>query len=513
MAAKKPNPAKDLYRHYRSVPWLQLWEREVPRFDQATPRDRVRQVALIRALGAGFANSAPTDLQEPVRAWLRGLLQDPEEKVRRYALNALPKTGASETEEKKILSLLQSPATEREKKHVSRALEKIGGAATLAQVCQDPSLPRFTEQRAKANLARQFHPTTIRMDAPLPAGEPISIQLRCRPGFEAILAEELASLPLPHQVAGRETGLLRLSVPGPFRLSDLYGLRCFSTLSFLLGAVSKKADPDSISAIARALTSPLSRRILSAFTQGPLRYRLEFMALGHRRGLVHAVVKKAYELWPELLNDSREAPWAVEIHPSRTGQTVELRPRLTPDPRFPYRQKDVPAASHPPLAAALARWARPLPDEVVWDPFCGSGLELIERTRLGGVRRVLGTDLSPAAIEAARINWNAAGPTATSADFHRGDFRDFSKIRGWAPASVSLILTNPPLGKRVPIPDRQALFRDLYAAAASALRPGGRMVWINPLKTGPTERSLRLESSQHVDLGGFACRLELIRKR
>lgn len=513
MAAKKLNPAKDLYRHYRSVPWLQLWEREVPRFDQATPRDRVRQVALIRALGAGFANSAPTDLQEPVRAWLRGLLQDPEEKVRRYALNALPKTGASETEEKKILSLLQSPATEREKKHVSRALEKIGGAATLAQVCQDPSLPRFTEQRAKANLARQFHPTTIRMDAPLPAGEPISIQLRCRPGFEAILAEELASLPLPHQVAGRETGLLRLSVPGPFRLSDLYGLRCFSTLSFLLGAVSKKADPDSISAIARALTSPLSRRILSAFTQGPLRYRLEFMALGHRRGLVHAVVKKAYELWPELLNDSREAPWAVEIHPGRTGQTVELRPRLTPDPRFPYRQKDVPAASHPPLAAALARWARPLPDEVVWDPFCGSGLELIERTRLGGVRRVLGTDLSPAAIEAARINWNAAGPTATSADFHRGDFRDFSKIRGWAPACVSLILTNPPLGKRVPIPDRQALFRDLYAAAASALRPGGRMVWINPLKTGPTESSLRLESSQHVDLGGFACRLELIRKR
>ena len=189
MAAKKPNPTKDLYRHFRSIPWLQLWEKEVPRFDQATPRDRVHQVALIRALGAGFADSAPPALQESVRAWLRNLLQDPEEKVRRYALNALPKTGASETEEKKILSLLQSTATEREKKHVSRALEKIGGAATLAQVRRDSSLPRFTEQRAKANLARQLHPTTIRMDSPLPAGEPLSIQLRCRPGFEAILAE------------------------------------------------------------------------------------------------------------------------------------------------------------------------------------------------------------------------------------------------------------------------------------------------------------------------------------
>jgi len=513
VAAKKPNPAKDLYRHFRSVPWIQLWEKEVPRFDQADPRDRVRHVALIRALGAGFADSAPPALQESVRAWLRSLLQDPEEKVRRYALNALPKTGASQTEEKEILSMLQGSATEREKKHVSRALEKIGGAATLAQIRQDPSLPRFTEQRAKANLARQLHPTTIRMDSPLPAGEPVSIQLRCRPGFETILAEELATLSLPHRITGRETGLLSLSMPDPFRLADLYALRCFSTFSFPLGTVPKKADSATILAIARTLTSPLSQRILSGFTQGPLRYRLEFMAQGHRRGLIHAVVKKTYELWPELLNDPREAPWAVEIQPGRTGQTVELRPRLSPDPRFPYRQKDVPAASHPPLAAALARWARPLPDEVVWDPFCGSALELIERTRLGGVRRVLGTDLSPIAIEAARANWNADGPTATTADFHQGDFRDFSKIRGWGPASVTLILTNPPLGKRVPIPDRQGFFRDLYAAAAFALRPGGRMVWINPLKTGPTDRSLRLESSQLVDLGGFACRLELIRKR
>ncbi|NBR46061.1 MAG: hypothetical protein EBT68_02950, partial [Verrucomicrobia bacterium] len=212
MAAKKPNPGKDLYRQLRSVPWLQLWEKEVPRFDQAAPQERVRQVALIRALGAGFAESAPPRLHEPVRAWLRSLLQDPEEKIRRYALTALPKTGASQTEEKQILSLLQSPATDREKIHVSRALEKIGGAATLAQVRQDPSLPRFTEQRAKANLARQLHPTSIRMDSLLPAGEPVTLQLRCRPGFETVLADELTTLSLPHRIAARESGLLTLSL-------------------------------------------------------------------------------------------------------------------------------------------------------------------------------------------------------------------------------------------------------------------------------------------------------------
>jgi hypothetical protein len=38
------------------------------------------------------------------------------------------------------------------------------------------------------------------------------------------------------------------------------------------------------------------------------------------------------------------------------------------------------------------------------------------------------------------------------------------------------------------------------------------MVWVNPLKIKPVDPSLRLEFQQTVDLGGFACRLELLRK-
>src|SRR5947207_4079330 len=64
---------------------------------------------------------------------------------------------------------------------------------------------------------------------------------------------------------------------------------------------------------------------------------------------------------------------------------------------FPYttlfrsRVADVAAASHPTIAAALARVAGTAPDEVVWDPFCGSGAELVERGRLGSAR-LLGTE-------------------------------------------------------------------------------------------------------------------------
>jgi tRNA G10 N-methylase Trm11 len=160
----------------------------------------------------------------------------------------------------------------------------------------------------------------------------------------------------------------------------------------------------------------------------------------------------------------------------------------------------------------MARLAGPFPNENVWDPFCGSGLELIERARLGGVSTVLGTDLSPAAIEATLANWRAARISGVRTNFVQKDFRDFLKIPGCIPGSISLLITNPPLGKRVPIPNLRGLLQELFDLASVALRPGGRMVWVNPLKIKPADPSLHLEFQQTVDLGGFACRLELLRK-
>ena len=60
------------------------------------------------------------------------------------------------------------------------------------------------------------------------------------------------------------------------------------------------------------------------------------------------------------------------------------------------------------FATVLARLAGAEPDDVVWDPFCGSGLELIERTLLGGVSRIFGTDLSEEAVVIAGQNLAAA---------------------------------------------------------------------------------------------------------
>ena len=165
----------------------------------------------------------------------------------------------------------------------------------------------------------------------------------------------------------------------------------------------------------------------------------------------------------------------------------------------------------------MARLAGPHPQnqEVVWDPFCGSGLELVERGLLGGVQALHGTDLDLKAISVAEANVSAAKLSNVHSIFTETDFRDALKPghpAGIRPGSVSLIITNPPLGRRVRVKDMQGLFADLYRAASVALKTGGRVVFANPLRTVPTDPSLKLEYRQAIDMGGFECRLEMYRK-
>ncbi|MEO6054787.1 MAG: methyltransferase, partial [Chthoniobacterales bacterium] len=227
---------------------------------------------------------------------------------------------------------------------------------------------------------------------------------------------------------------------------------------------------------------------------------------GHQRGAIRHVANRAYALCPEILNDARTAPWAIDINPMESGSTVELRPRLSPDPRLYFRQKDVPAASHPPLAACMAWLAGKA--EVVWDPFCGSGLEMIECGLRGGVRSLFGTDRSAEAIAVAQANCAAAKLNIPSR-FVCCDFRDFDTIEGLGADSVDLIITNPPMGKRVPIHNLRGLIGDLFVAAATTLRPGGKLLFANPLSEESSHPSLKLQFQQAVDFGGFECSLEM----
>jgi len=506
---KSGNTSKELYRQLRAVPWEQLWTEEVARFDRATARERFETVAVVRAVGVVFAESGPAEQRDEVRQWLRKLLRDPEEKIRRYAMAALPKIGAGVGEEKELLALLRTGTNERETKFLGKTLDKIGGEATLKILAETGALPAQTEQKVRASVARSQSPGTIRMDGAISDFAGLRIHLRGRAGLEDIVREEVEAQG-KFRVLDVQPGLVAITAKAPFTLGDIFALRCFGTVGFALGLAKSDSDAGYTEALASIIASPLSQRLLGALTSGAIRYRLDFVAKGHQRAAVREVANRAYALCPQILNDAREAPWAMDIHPGAQGDSVELRPRISPDPRHAHRLDDVPAASHPPLAACMARLAGRRENEIVWDPFCGSGLELIERALLGGVRSVFGTDLSEQAIDIARRNFAAAQPGFTGARFACADFRDFAREENLA--GLTLIISNPPLGRRVPIRNLRGLFEDIFAVAAKVLAPGGRLVFTNPFHMESPQPSLKLQSRRVVDLGGFECRLELYRK-
>jgi 23S rRNA G2445 N2-methylase RlmL len=496
------NRDKELYRQLRALPWEQLWTVEAARFNEASPEERVKTVAVIRAVGVVFSESGFVKQKDEVRRWLLGLLHDPSEKARRYAMAALPKIGSEPTDEAELISVLRATSSEREKKYLGRTLEKVGSTATLETLggMSPDALPR-TGQKILARLAREQNPSALRLESLLSDFQGLQINLRGRRGLAGIVRDEVEASGR-FRVAASGSGIVGVTPAGPFSLTDLFSLRCFGTAGFVLG------NADGTETLASVIASEATRRILRTFTEGAIRYRLNFASKGHQRSTVRQLAARVYELCPELLNDGRDVTWTVDIHETGRGNSVELRPNLTPDPRFHYRKEDVPAASHPQLAACMARLAGRVEHEIIWDPFCGSGLELIESALLGGVEKIYGTDVSSEAIAIAGENFAAARIKDIPFNFVCCDFHDFARGEELASNRVTLIITNPPMGMRVFIPDLKKLMADVFTVAAGALRPGGRLVLCNPLRMERPHPLLKLESRSVMDFGGFDCRME-----
>lgn len=315
---KSGQASKDLYKQLRALPWARLWAEDVARFDRAAPRERFESVAVIRAVGVVFPESGPVEQRDEVKQWLLGLLHDPEEKVRRYAMAALPKLGAGASEEAELLAILRTGANAREEKFVGQTLNKIGGAATLESIGAAGALSPQTEQRVKASVARAESPSAVRMDRVVSGEGRLRIHLRGRKGLEGIVREEVEAQG-KFRVVDVDPGLVAITALAPFTLADLFALRCFGSVGFVLGLVKPAGESDSVESLASLIASPLAQRLFTALTEGSIRYRLEFVGKGHQRAAVRSVADRAYALCPKILNDAREAPWAIDIHATGRG--------------------------------------------------------------------------------------------------------------------------------------------------------------------------------------------------
>jgi len=503
MKSLEAQATKEIYRRYRALPWRQLWREEVAIFDQSSPQDRLARVGLIRAVAVVFSESDASTDADDVRLWLRKCLADPQEKLRRYAMAALPKVGAAQEDEARLIALLQGTNNTREKKFVAEALDKIGSDLTLEAT--RGLLPR-TEQKALASIARGTNPGHLEMHSVSELPDTPTLCLRGRRGLERWVQEEVEGSQR-FRVVDAQPGLVRVMPKGPFSLGDLFELRCFGTAGFFLGRGSTNEE------LAEVVSSQKTQALLGAFTEGAWRYRMEFVGKGHQRGAIREIADRVFSTAPAVLNDPRGALWSVDFREEGKTHSVELRPRFSPDPRTAYRLADIPAASHPPLAACLVRLAGRSADEVIWDPFCGSATELIESAIQGDFCSIIGTDRCSETIAIAKRNFAAAPGGPYSPTLAACDFREYRTIAGLGAGKVSLLITNPPMGMRVPIANLRGLIADLFTVAADVLRPGGRLVFVNPLHLENPHPALVLEARHVVDMSGFDCRVELYVRR
>jgi len=447
-------------------------------------------------------------------AFLRERLTDPDAKTRRNAIIALGKL-RSPGLEALLLEAWDREESLPHRRSLAAALGKVGGTAALdrlrlAGALDDAELRRLVDEAVLKIERTLLRDEPSRVDPTRAPTRPLPVRFRCRAGLEELLAAELVELApeLAPRVAGR--GRVEATLVGP--LARLQRPRLALRFGFPLPAEPIREGEELAEVVARVLTSAASLGVLRLFTAGALRFRLEWESSGHRRGATWRAAAAVSRRCAELINDPTASPWEAVIGEAtgRRGHRllVELWPRGLEDPRFAYRRRDVPAASHPTVAAALARLAGVREDDVVWDPFVGSGLELIERGLLGEYRRLYGSDLEDEALRAAGENLRASGLKRWG--LSPGDARDYSP-----PQRPTLILTNPPMGRRVLGKDElEPLYAALLQRAAALLVPGGRLVWISPLPARTLELAGRVglaaRERRPIDMGGFSAEIQVL---
>jgi 23S rRNA G2445 N2-methylase RlmL len=501
----------------------------IARLATATRPARGRIARLLGRLAA----TAPEPAVAEARTCLVAALADADPKTRHTAARALAKVPATDVAQRQVveqalLAAWDAAGGDDDRRSLADALGKVGsqaardrlatiassasgasgasGNATGASSASATTGIAQTATRAALMLDRaaaRERPGAIDLTRALEG--PCSIRFHARSGLEQVVCAELGDAWRP-RVAG--PGLVDARLDGP--LGKATAIRTALHVGFPLDPLQFTGEL--ADAIVRAITAPRALSILRTFTRtegAPIRFRLAWTRGGHRRALAWRCAELVAAATKEIVNDPTESTWEIVVDDHDDRVSIELLPRGFADERFTYRTATVPASSHPTIAAALVRLVDPRPDDVVWDPFVGAGAELVERARLGPYASLVGTDIESAALEAARTNLAAAGI--------QGATLALADATTYEPKGVTLIVTNPPMGRRVQRGTHGELLERFVDHAARVLVPGGALVWAVPdpqaLHARAERAGLVLDRSFTVDMGGFPAELSVHRKR
>lgn len=113
----------------------------------------------------------------------------------------------------------------------------------------------------------------------------------------------------------------------------------------------------------------------------------------------------------DLVNTTGDYQIELRVIIKRDGTfSVYLRPCIIKDLRFKYRVNSTSDAMKPVLAACICEYLSKYfkEDSIVFDPFCGSGILMIERLLKAKASRSLGVDILDLAIDSAKSNFEEA---------------------------------------------------------------------------------------------------------
>jgi predicted RNA methylase len=465
----------------------------IDRLAAARPPARAR---LMRLVGRVAQIERDPRLEETLRVGLR----DADTKTQRYAIGSIGRARVLGCEPD-LLDLWTGAPIER-RRAIAEALGKVGGTASLELLRAvnegDTELTRRI-RRAILMLERTLgrtEPVAIALDRALPSET--DCILLCRPGLAKIVAEQIQAV-----AHGQVLDRSQVGVRWRGRLGELLTARSALDVALplpLAGGGSLEQQ------VIDTLVASDVIELLAAWTIGTPRFRLRWEGAGHQRARTWRIAQEIAARTDRIVNDPVGAAWEIVCRPE--AAMLLAIARGFEDPRFAYRRADVPGASHPTIAAALAHVAGVHSDDIVWDPFVGGGLELVERARLGPYRTLVGSDSDERALAAAGENLAAASVPAAL---------ELADARTHRPAGVTLIITNPPMGRRSVRAKGLAEILDAFLQnAASVLTANGRIVWLSPFpaRTLATARrlGLRAERVTMVDLGGFEAELQRLTK-
>ena len=461
----------------------------IARIETAESPNRGRLTRALQKFGTSGDLSA--------REHLISMINDADEHARRMAISAVGQWKDLDPEvalklESDLLAVVDD-VDDATRRTIQKTLGRIGAEKTRDWLTtkENTSMADVLIERRLTRTGEQ------RLDLEAMLESPVDIQITCKPGLEGIVEAQLAGAfeckPGPGRLTAKFSGPLLLP----------YASRSMMSYRFVF---SLKATGNDVDDVVKALSVGKVSNLLKTISPDGARFRLNWVS-GKRRSDTREVAKRIAADVPWLVNDPVERDWefGVEFRNGRLFVTCE--PRLD-DPRFTWRVADVPAASHPTVAAALVWLSEPRKDDVVWDPFMGSGLELAERAHIGPFERLIGSDIDQDAIDAANLNF---ANVEAEIEVHQADAKSFS------PRGVTAIITNPPLGWRVhELSDLKDLNYAFLRNAWRVLKPGGRIAWTTRFirDTDPEARRLgfKIRQSFQVDLGGLNAHMQLLEK-